>query len=358
MSNNKPEILKSISPIKIVLPILIGLAIVGFLIYKDWNQQAVNSFTITTVVLVFVAISFFMMFLRDIGYMIRLRILSEKKLSWKKTFYIIMLWEFASAISPSAVGGTTVATYFIYKEGVSLGKSTALVMATAFLDELYFILLFPIIIFSVGIQQLFSSTAAFSNNYLYFAFIGYGIKFIFDLLIAYGLFVNPQSLKKILTGIFKLWFLKKWKEKAAHTGDDIIIASNELRGKPFLFWLKAFGASFISWTARYWVVNFLLLALLAGINIQYNGISLYEHFEIFARQLIMWVMMLVLPSPGASGFAEAVFSDYLSVFVPVGFAALLALAWRMVSYYPYLFLGIFLLPPWIRRTHTKKDENQ
>jgi len=68
--------------------------------------------------------------------------------------------------------------------------------------------------------------------------------------------------------------------------------------------------------------------------------------------------MLVLPSPGASGFAEAVFSDYLSVFVPVGFAALLALAWRMVSYYPYLFLGIFLLPPWIRRTHTKKDENQ
>jgi uncharacterized membrane protein YbhN (UPF0104 family) len=148
------------------------------------------------------------------------------------------------------------------------------------------------------------------------------------------------------------------KENAANTGDDILTASIELKRKPLIFWLKAFGASFISWTARYWVVNFLLLALLAGINIHFNSISLYEHFEIFARQLIMWVMMLVLPSPGASGFAEAVFSDYLSAFVPIGFAALLALSWRLVSYYPYLFLGIFILPPWIKRTHSKKALNQ
>jgi len=354
MTEPKPTILRKVSPIKIIVPIILGLAIVGYLIYKDWNQQAVDTFSFNHVVLLFIAISFFMMFLRDVGYMIRLRILSDKKLSWKKVFYIIMLWEFASAISPSAVGGTTVATYFIYKEGIPLGKSTALVMATAFLDELYFIVFFPLIVFSVGIHQLFISSSAFADNYLYFAFIGYGIKFIFDAFIAYGLFVNPQALKNILTGIFRLWFLKKWREKAAHTGDDIILASNELKGKSFVFWLKTFGASIISWTARYWVVNFLLLALLAGINLQNNGISLYEHFEIFARQLVMWVMMLVLPSPGASGFAEAVFSDYLSVFIPMGFVALLALAWRMVSYYPYLFVGVFLLPPWIRRTHGKK----
>ena len=56
-----------------------------------------------------------MMALRDIGYMLRLRILAEKGLSWKKCFNIIMLWEFASTILPSAVGGTTVAAFFIYK---------------------------------------------------------------------------------------------------------------------------------------------------------------------------------------------------------------------------------------------------
>lgn len=164
-----------------------------------------------------------------------------------------------------------------------------------------------------------------------------------------------MSFKKIIINIFKLRFLKKWQSKAEQTGNDIIIASNELKTKPFLFWVKAYLSTILSWSARYWVVNFLLLGLFAGLNLNVNNISLYEHFEIFARQLVMWVMMLVLPSPGASGFAEAVFSDYLSVFIPVGFVGLLALAWRVVSYYPYLFLGVIILPAWIRRTHKKES---
>jgi hypothetical protein len=356
MSSFDDKILRKVSPVKIILPIFIGLGIVVYLIYRDWNGKAVSSFSFTPIILLFLLFSICMMALRDIGYMIRLRILSEGKLSWKKIFYIIMLWEFASTVLPSAVGGTTVATYFIYKEGLSLGKSTALVIATAFLDELYFIILFPMVIFMVGFGNLFSDTGhGFGNNYVYFAFTGYGLKLIFDIFIAYGLFKNPIAIKNILMQIFKLRFLKKWKEKAANTGDDIVLASNELKGKPFFFWMKAFFATFISWTARNWIVNFLLLGLLAGLKISYHGISLFEHFEIFARQLVMWIMMLVMPSPGASGFAEAVFSDYLSVFIPIGFIAMLAFAWRAISYYPYLFIGVFILPLWIKRTHAKKQ---
>ncbi len=351
------SILKKVSPVKIVLPVILGLGIVGYIIYKDWDSQAVVSYSLTKLVIGFILLSFLMMLCRDIGYMIRLRILSNGELSWKKIFYIIMLWEFASALSPSAVGGTAVATYFIYKEGINLGKSTALVLATAFLDELYFIVFFPLVIFSVGIGELFSTDGSFSNNYLYFAVIGYGLKLIFDLLVAYGLFVNPVSFKKILTGIFKLRFLKKWQAKAAQTGDDIIVASVELKGKSLWFWTKAYIATILSWSARYWVVNFLLLALWSGIDIGNHGISLYEHFEIFARQLIMWVMMLVMPSPGASGFAEAVFSDYLAIYIPAGFIGVMVLAWRLVSYYPYLFIGVFILPSWIRRTH-KTSQNR
>jgi hypothetical protein len=355
MTNVDSSILKKVSPIKIVFPILIGLAIVVFLIYKDWDSSIVKNFNFNTLVIFFLFFALLMMILRDIGYMIRLRILSNGELSWKKIFYIIMLWEFASAISPSAIGGTTVATYFIYKEGISFGRSTALVLATAFLDELYFIVIFPLIVLSVGVEQLFSAEGNFSNSYVYFAFIGYGLKVLFDLFIAYGLFVNPQTFKSILLSIFKIKFLRKWKDKGNKIGDDIIIASKELKNKSFVFWIKAYLASVIAWSARYWVVNFLLIGLFVGLNMPVMGISIYEHFEIFARQLVMWVMMLVLPSPGASGFAEAVFSDYLSVFIPIGFVGLLALAWRLISYYPYLLVGVFILPHWIKRTHSKKN---
>jgi hypothetical protein len=275
-----------------------------------------------------------------------------------------MLWEFASAVTPSAVGGTTVATLFIYKEGINLGRSTAIVLATAFLDELYFLIVFPLIFFLVGTSDLFSvggnvfdnSSSLFDNKYFYFAIAGYGIKFVFDLFIAYGLFINPQAFKKILIAIFRLPIIRKWKEGAEKTGSDMVIASEVLRKKKFGFWLKAYIATILSWTARYWVVNLLILALVFGLpSIDSNALfSIGEHILIFARQLVMWIMMLVMPSPGGSGFAEAVFSDYLGQFIPVGFVAIMAFLWRLVSYYPYLFMGVFVLPRWIKKVYSKK----
>ena len=304
-----------------------------------------------------------MMALRDIGYMLRLRILAEKGLSWKKCFNIIMLWEFASTILPSAVGGTTVAAFFIYKEGINLGKSTAIVMATALLDEMYFLIMFPLVyiivgniaLFAVGGNAFTDSDSLFDNKYFYFAIIGYGIKFLFTLLVAYALFVNPKPIKNLLVFIFRLPIIRSWKNKAENTGNDLITSSLELKKKKFRFWLKAFIATFISWTARYWVVNFLLLALLFGLpHINPDAIySIGEHVLIFARQLVISIMLLVMPSPGGSGFAEAVFSDYLGQFIPVGFVAIMALMWRLVSYYPYLFMGVFVLPKWIKKVYNK-----
>ncbi len=354
------QILKKVNPYRVLIPIAIGLSIVVFLLYKDWNNINISYFSINSHVILLILLSFLMMVIRDVGYMLRLRIISEKELSWKKIFNIIMLWEFASSISPSAVGGTTVATYFIYKEGTNLGKSTALVLTTAFLDELYFLLFFPFVVFLVGPSLLFSSPSGYGTNYLYFAFIGYGLKFIFISFVGYGLFFRPVTFKNILIYLFKLRFLKRWQAKAEQVGNDIITASKELKGKSLIFWVKAYLASIISWTARYWVVNFLILALYAGTTPgSFSSLSFLEHFEIFARQLVMWVMMLVFPSPGASGFAEAIFSDYLAMFIPIGFVAILTISWRLVSYYPYLFIGVIILPTWIKRTHshqTKEDK--
>jgi hypothetical protein len=294
--------------------------------------------------------------------MLRLRILSEKELTWKKCFNIIMLWEFASAVSPSAIGGTTVAALFIYKEGLNLGKSTAIVLAVAFLDELYFLLMFPLLIFAIGKTALFcvggsivSNSSWLDNKYFYFAISGYLIKLLFEPFLIYGLFVNPLSIKKLLVFIFKLPVLRRWKNGAEKTGADLVIASQEFRKKKIGFWIKAYIATLISWTARYWIVNFLLLALIFGLpHIDNSAIlSFGQHFVLFARQLVIWIMLLVMPSPGGSGFAEVVFSDYLREFIPVGFVAIMAFLWRLVSYYPYLFMGVFVLPKWIKRVYNK-----
>ena len=350
------EILKQVSPKRIVVPILIGLSVASYMVYQEWDSTVFSILTVTGYSLIFLFVSFLMMLLRDFGYMIRLRILSGQELSWKSIFNIILLWEFTSAITPSAIGGTGLAVFFIHKEGINIGKSSAIVLATSILDESYFILMFPLILSLININDLFiigepgiTEGISFANKYFYFAIIGYSLKFAFTLFVFYGLFISPKSIKKFLIWVFKLPFLKRWRTAAEKTGNDIIIASKELKQKHFLFWVKAFIATFFSWTARYWIVNFLLLALIFGIPNSDFFLSINDHILIFARQLIMWIMMLVMPSPGGSGFAEAIFSEYMSQFIPLGFVAVMALLWRMVSYYPYLFIGAIIVPRWVKK---------
>ena len=76
-----------------------------------------------------------------------------------------------------------------------------------------------------------------------------------------------------------------------------------------------------------------------------------DHFLIYGRQLVMWVIMLISPTPGGSGVAELAFSGFLGDFTG-GLAAAFALLWRLFSYYPYLFIGSVVLPSWLKRVYT------
>ena len=350
------KVLKQIKPSRVIIPMLIGFLVVFYMIYKEFDKESFSTLKLSYYAFLWFALAILMMLVRDIGYMIRLKILAGKELKWKSVINIILLWEFTSAITPSAIGGTSVAVYFIHKEGVSVGKSTAIVMATSILDELYFVLMFPLVILLVSWQNLFQigaeiGTLDFTNKYFYFAVFGYSIKLVFVSIIIYALFFNPKSIKKLLVFIFKLRFLKRWRNGAEKTGNDLILASEELKKQSFLFWIKAFLASFFSWTARYLVLNFLILALFASSSyVQSDYISgIGDQILLFARQLVMWIMMLIMPSPGGSGFVEAIFTEYMAEFIPLGFVALMALLWRFITYYPYLIIGAFVLPKWVKK---------
>ena len=238
-----------------------------------------------------------------------------------------------------------------------MGKSTSIVLATSFLDELYFSLMFPVIILLFSKSQIFvtNENNQFVRNLFSFAMAGYSVKLAWTVLMAYSILINPKFLSGILKGIFKLRFLKRWKDSANQTALDFETANHEFRTKGFKFWLKSFFATFISWTARYWVLNFLLVGMMFSIVADNAGISISEHLLIFARQLVMWIIMLVMPSPGGSGFVETIFTSFMSDFVPVtGFAIIMALIWRMVTYYPYLIIGAIIAPGWLNKNFRKK----
>lgn len=340
---------------RVWLAVGIGLGAVIFLFWRDFNPGALEYVQWGPRALVWLPVALLLMAGRDIGYIWRIRILSDGRLSLRQAFRTIMLWEFTSAVTPSAIGGTSVAILFVHNEGLTWGWSSAVVLATSFLDELYFLLMFPILVLMLGSDALFGIAGdheSVRTVLMWTAIGGYAVKTAYVVVLSYGFFVNPRGLKWLLLKIFKLPLLRRWRHAAYAAGSELVVCSKELKTRGFRYWGKAFLATFLSWTSRYWVANAIILAF-------FSVGGVWTHFQIFARQLVMWIMMLLMPTPGGSGFSEYVFTRYLGEFFPVDAAAvgsvavLLALLWRMATYYPYLIAGAIVVPGWLRKSFGK-----
>ena len=176
---------------------------------------------------------------------------------------------------------------------------------------------------------------------------GYAIITFLTLLLGLSIFKFPRLISSIINLVFGLPFLKRWKANALQTGEEIEVASRELRNENKRFWFKSFLSTMGSWSCRYLVINAILNAFLP--------ISLFDNILIYGKQFVLWIFMLVSPTPGGSGVAEYAFSELLDPFSSSAvLLVVLAIIWRLISYFPYLFIGAFLLPRWLKKTRTKK----
>lgn len=282
--------------------------------------------------------------LRDLGYIYRIRVLSDGHLSWRQSFNVTFLWEFASALTPSVVGGSGIAMFIVGREGIALGRATAIVLVTALMDELFYVVMVPLVFFGVGMEHLFPEQLdhAFWGMPVQAIFwIGYAFILLLVGIIFYSVFFRPRAFKWLLLRIFKLPFLRRWRPQVVKVGEDIETTSRELRGKRKRFWAKAFGATCVSWANRFLVINLIVAAFFV----------IDDHLLLYARQLIMWVILLISPTPGGSGVAEIAFAGFFRDLLPVaGLVGAIAIIWRLLSYYLYLFMGMIILPRWWRRT--------
>ncbi len=340
---------------KILLPVLIGVGVAVWLIWRDMQSdgdalaQILRTWTWQASGCLILALFFGIM--RDLMYMYRIRFLSDKQLSWKQAFQVIMLWEFGSAITPSVVGGSALAFFIVSMEGIPVGRSTAIVMITALLDELFYIVVAPLSIFIVGMQAAFNTGfrfnvfgARFGETQVFL--IGYGFMCLLTVIILVAIFFCPQGFRALLYRLASTKLFRKLKPKMEKMGDDIVTSSNEFKHKGFLFWAKAYLCTVFSWTSRFLVLNFILLAFSPIAN----------HVLVFARQLVMWVVLCISPTPGSSGIAEFAFPLFISEFMKDGTHAAIALIWRWFTYYQYIILGLIVLPYWSRRVVKRKEK--
>lgn len=336
---------------KVFVPVVIGLCVVCWMLYDDAKEGNLESvwhdlhFSLRTWICL--ALAFLFLFGRIFGLSWRFRALTDRQLTWRQAFKVDLLCEFTSCITPSAVGGSSLGMIFLNSQGIEFGRATTLMMTTLFLDELFFVVFCPIIVWLTPAHEIFASGgASFSLGIRLTFWIIYAVIAGWTLLLFMGIIVKPNWVRHLLNKIFRWGILKKWQHSAEELGENMVATSRDLRNKPLRFWLVTFGATVVSWMSRFLVVNALFLGFLPQ----------DDSFQaaIFARQFVIWVILMVSPTPGGSGLSEWLFSGYYGDLVPVaGIALILAIFWRIISYYVFLVIGALIVPGWLKSTYSR-----
>ncbi|RSK51085.1 lysylphosphatidylglycerol synthase transmembrane domain-containing protein [Hymenobacter rigui] len=345
------QLLDKLRPSRIVLPVLIGLSVVGFMFWRSYKPgdlaPLANAKPLWLLLMLVVLVA------RDAGYVYRIRYLTEKVLSWRAALDVIMLWEFSSCVLPSAVGGTAVAPVLLHKEGIPLGKSVAYIMATAMLDNLYYVLMVPLVVL-IGGDALYPHEAL-QGGLVATLRVGFVLSYVFvtayALLMLYAIFVNPQSVRRLFIRLFSVRGLRRWRNKAYQHGNELVLASAQLRGNGWGYWLRAALSTAFVWTARYLVIGCLIAAFI--------NVSWPEFWLIFGRNLTYKVILLIAVTPGGAGIAEGAFPTFFGKFIGTPtMTNFMVLLYRIVTYYLYLVLGAVFLPRWITRIYGKPKAEQ
>lgn len=345
-SEEQQKVLKSIRVSRVIFPILLGVGVVIYFLLDQFDPEEFARINWTNHTLFWVGMSLFLLIIRHLAYATRLRILSEGDFSWSKCIELIFIWEFSSAVSPTSVGGSAVALFVLAQERLSTARVSAIVLYTAVLDTIFFVGTLPILFMVFGPKMIRPNMNSLTDiDGWGYTFLGaYVFMAIYGALFYYGLFINPKQLKRVLIAVTRLGFLKKYKENAVKLGDDIIVASKEIARKKWTFGVGAFLATATAWSCRFLLLNCLIIALVSDTSLDF-----WVQFELYARLETMFVIMAFSPTPGGAGFAEILFNGFLTDYVTdQTTSSIIAIIWRLFTYYAYLFIGVIIIPNWIR----------
>lgn len=310
----------------LAISIALSTISLGIVIYLTYTPDSLHYLRPKRLPGIFIAIA--VVFLKIYFSAAKIRILADKTISWMASIRITLTWDFASAITPSTIGGAPVATYAMVREGIKLGKSSAIILYGVMLDQFWYALAVPILLISGIYFEVIPSeigmVGAATMMVIYAGLLIYGG------LLAYGLLVNPVALKKVIRAVFKLPFLRRYSKKINEEAENLEKYSYELRRKPAGFVLKAFFFSTMSWLCRVALPVIVILSLLPA-----NEILLV------LRSLAMNLAFLIIPTPGGSGGVEGLFAVFLGPLIErTVFIGLAVFVWRVITYYVSIGLGI------------------
>ncbi|NIA22940.1 MAG: flippase-like domain-containing protein [Proteobacteria bacterium] len=341
----KRKILRG-TKILVTISTVIIIIIMVFTVKKDtfeYLKQAKPIFLLLT----FIAWLFYI--LLD-GY--RVQILARalnKKIPIRTSLEVILSGLFLAAVTPFQTGGLPVQLYILSKKRISAGQGTLILLFRGILGFGVQMLLIPFIIY-------------FFHAYLKSAIIGILLRYFLVFYVVVILFFIIVMKKTDAFKHFVLNRIKKYKDKRKIEKEikfervmkNILEEVNEFkiglklyfaRKKLLLLW--AFLLTLASMLSYYFMAPLLLYSLGQSGSI----------YLAIAFQVILQMVLLFMPTPGASGIAEGSFVALFQVICPSALLGIYTILWRFFTFYIGAGIGGFIFIKVLHFPEPKKTRN-
>ena len=137
LTDDQKKVLHSLRASRMILPIVLGLGVVGYLL---WRQLQANpdgfakiNWSGTTFAWIFAA--FVLLILRHLAFSFRMLILSQGHFSFRKCVELIFIIEFSNSVTPTTVGGSAVSLFVMTQERLSAARTATIVLYKVVIDR-------------------------------------------------------------------------------------------------------------------------------------------------------------------------------------------------------------------------------
>ncbi len=365
-----------------IIILLLASAIVIFLLVKDDIDGLVDALAHTKWIFVVYALGLmFLVYMLDAVCLLLFTREFKRDYSFKEAMQNVMIGAFLSGITPSSTGGQFVQAYAFSKSGVSVEKSSTILVL------MYIMYQFGTI-FCSGVALLFfygKASELIPNVNLF----GMDVSFVGLILIGFlinlcamllPLWISYSKLaNKLVVGIVKLLSKIKIVKKPDETIEKVNLKITGYRNN--LSSIKGRGktvaVSFAITVVRFIVYFAITYFVALGLGVEYGSLdfALICAFACFVYMLSMFIV-----TPGGSGGAEAFFALFFAnILVSVTGTSLVnpgMILWRFVSFYiPLIICSIVTIVfnkrknthlmrevpdefRWIFYRHHKKEEEK
>lgn len=268
------------------------------------------------------------------GHALRLMIWTrflDSPIKFKDAYHIAAFTDLGAAVTPTLIGGGPVKLGLLIKDGISAGKAGFLTILGGTEDVIMYVMAIVLSIYFAHESADKIASSALTTLREYWWRIGLALIIIILIRTVMRRYGGLQ-LRSLIPLKYKksyVRFINGVQSAIAEMASclKLIMEQGKLR------FLLSFSILLLQWTMKFSILLVLLYAF--GLDI--------PRVNTYLNQWIVYLSMMFVPTPGATGGAETLFYYMFSDLIPEGVLPIVTTLWRFGTYYLFLILAVLLL---------------